>query len=223
MRKKMKKQQYAVIGLGRFGGSVCKQLYEDGHEVLAIDKDLTTLEGYTEYATQVTQIDTTDEKALRSIGISNFDHVVVAIGEDIQASILTTLLLKDLGVAKVHVKAQNHYHHQVLQRIDADHIIHPEVDTGRKLARHLSSDRVVDSIELSKDYSIVELIATPKWDHKSLLDLNVRQTFGITILAIKREEQLTIAPEPETPFVTGDVLTVLGRNQDIQWLQAEGF
>ncbi|MCM3712752.1 potassium channel family protein [Halalkalibacter oceani] len=217
------KKQFAVIGLGRFGTSVCKELYKLGHEVLAIDHQEEKVNDITPYSTHSVIANGTDEKALQSLGIRNFDYVIVAIGDDIQSSILTTLLLKELGVKKVWVKAQNYYHQRVLEKIGADRIVHPEQDMGIRLAQHITSEKIIDYIELSADYSIVELLATEKVAGKSLVELNVRALYGCTILGIKRGEEINIAPVPTDQVEKDDVLIVIGHKNDLKRFEDEGL
>lgn len=220
--KKMKKQ-FAVIGLGRFGSSVCKELYKLGHEVLAIDLKEERVNDITRHSTHSVIADTTDENALQSLGIRNFDYVIVAIGDDIQSSILSTLLLKELGVKNVWVKAQSYYHQRVLEKIGADRIVHPEQDMGIRIAQHLTSEKIVDYIELSADYSIVELIATDKVANKSLVELDVRAKYGCTILGIKRGEDINIAPMPTDHIFKDDILIVIGHKNDLKRFEDEGM
>lgn len=210
------KKQFAVIGLGRFGGSVCKTLSELGHEVLAIDSDLNKVSNYVNIVTEAVQLDCTDEVALRDIGIRNFDHVIVAIGEDIQASILTTLILHDLEVQYVTVKAQNDYHEKVLTKIGATRVIHPERDMGMRIAHHLISENVLDFIELSPDYSLVEIKASTNMIGKTLLELNIRAKYGCNIMAIKSDgEDINISPMAHDEIKDNDILVVIGNNKDI--------
>ncbi|WP_034681318.1 potassium channel family protein [Caldalkalibacillus mannanilyticus] len=210
------KKQFAVIGLGRFGGSICKTLSEMGHEVLAIDSDENRVSQYANLVTQAVQLDSTDEIALREIGLRNFDHVIVAIGDNIQASILTTLILKDLDVPYITVKAQNDYHEKVLTKIGATRVIHPERDMGMRIAHHLISENVLDFIELSPDYSLVEIKASQNMIGKTLLTLNIRAKFGCNIMAIKSEgEDINISPMAQDEIKEGDILVVIGSNKDI--------
>ncbi|NQD53006.1 TrkA family potassium uptake protein, partial [Bacillus altitudinis] len=143
------KKEYAVIGLGRFGGSICKALSEEGLEVMAMDMNEDRVNEYAKIASHAVIGDSTDESVLKNLGIRNFDHVIVAIGENIQASILTTIMLKELGVKMVTVKAQNDYHEKVLNKIGADRIVHPERDMGRRIAHKIISNNVLDYLELS--------------------------------------------------------------------------
>ncbi|UCZ54193.1 TrkA family potassium uptake protein [Bacillus shivajii] len=211
-----KGKQFVVIGLGRFGGSVCKELISQGHEVLVIDSQEDKVNEFANVATHAVVANATDEAMLRSLGIRNFDHVVVAIGDNIQASILTTLLLKELGIENVWVKAKNDYHHKVLEKIGADQVVHPENDMGRRIAQQMADEKVIDFIELSDEYSIVELIASSKLEGKTLIDLDIRAKYGITILAIKQGEEINISPEPDYKIVKGDLLIVIGHNKDIK-------
>lgn len=138
------KKQFAVIGMGRFGLSVAKALSDMGFDVLAIDTDEHRTQAVSNIVTHAVSADSTDEEALRALGIRNFDVVVVAIGQDIQASILTTLILKDLGLPIIIVKAQNELHGKVLQKIGADKVIYPERDMGLRVAHHLTSPNILD-------------------------------------------------------------------------------
>ncbi|ARK31536.1 potassium channel family protein [Halalkalibacter krulwichiae] len=219
----MVKKQFAVIGLGRFGSSVCKELYKQGHQVLAIDSNEEKVNEMTRYSTHSAIANATDEKALQSLGIRNFDYVVVAISGDIQSSILCTLVLKEFGVENVWVKAQNYYHQRVLEKIGADRIVHPEQDMGIRIAQHLTSEKIVDYIELSADYSIVELIATNKVAKKSLIDLDIRAKYGCTILGIKRGEDINIAPTPTDHIERDDILIVIGHKNDLKRFEDEGM
>lgn len=217
------KKQFAVIGLGRFGSSVCKELYRMGHEVLVIDIEEDRINAYSNFSTHAVIADATDEKMFRDLGIRNFDHVIVAIGDNIQSSILCTLLLKELGVKNVWTKAQNDYHHKVLEKIGADRIIHPEKDMGIRIAQHLISEKIIDYIELSEDYSIVELIATDKVCNKSLIELNIRAKYGCTILAIKRGEEIKVSPLPQELIYNNDILIVIGHKKDLKRFEEEGL
>ncbi|MGO4886890.1 potassium channel family protein [Anaerobacillus sp. MEB173] len=217
------KKQFAIIGLGRFGGSICKELYKNGHEVLAIDINEDRVNDHSNVSTHAVVADSTDERALNSLGIRNFDYVVVAIGDNIQASILTTLLLNEIGVKHVWVKAQNYYHHKVVEKIGADRIIHPEHDMGVRIAQHLASEKIVDYIELSEDYSIVELMATEKVANQSLVELNIRAKYGCTVLGIKRNNDVNISPLPSDSLFEGDILIVIGHKNDLKRFEDEGL
>ena len=213
------KKQFAVIGMGRFGSSVARTLSELGCEVLAVDVDEERIQHMAGIVTHAVQADTTDDEALRAIGIRNFDVVVVAIGQDIQASILTTLLLKELGVPMLVVKAQNELHGKVLQRIGADKVIYPERDMGQRLAHHLISANIIDYIDLTDDYSIAEILAPQGMIGRSLRELDIRAKFGCNVIAIKQNGKMNITPKADEPIRSDDVLVVVGRNADLQKLE----
>ena len=178
------KQNYAIIGLGRFGGSICRTLIESGQEVLAIDSNEDRVNEYMNIATHAVVGNAQDEMTLRSLGIRNFDHVIVAIGEDIQASILVTLMVKEMGVPNVLAKAQNEYHARVLEKLGADRVVHPERDMGIRIAHNLVSKNILDYIELSDEFSLAEIrVSNPRFFNRSLLDLNFRQKYGLTVVA----------------------------------------
>ncbi|MEG7335697.1 potassium uptake protein KtrA [Bacillus subtilis] len=220
---KIKNKQFAVIGLGRFGGSICKELHRMGHEVLAIDINEEKVNAYASYATHAVIANATEENELLSLGIRNFEYVVVAIGANIQASTLTTLLLKEFDIPNIWVKAQNHYHHKVLEKIGADRIIHPEKDMGVKIAQSLSDENVLNYIDLSDEYSIVELLATRKLNSKSITDLNVRAKYGCTILAIKHHGDIRLSPAPGDIIHEQDCLVIMGHKKDIRRFENEGM
>lgn len=212
----MKKKQFAVIGMGRFGSSVAKTLYGLGFEVLAIDSNEERIEDMIAFVTHAVTADTTDEDALRSLGIRNFDVVVVAIGQDIQASILTTLILKDMGVKTLIVKAQSELHGKVLQKIGADKVIYPERDMGQRVAHHLISPNIIDYIELSPDYSIVEILAAPGMVGKNLRELDIRAKYRCNVMGLKSDRGMNIAPHAEDKIKEGDILIVVGKNEDLK-------
>lgn len=209
------RKEFAVIGLGRFGGSICRTLAEHGMEVMAIDNNEDRVNEYSMIASHAVVGNTTDEKVLKSLGIRNFDHVIVAIGDDIQASILTTIILKELGVNNITVKAQNDYHEKVLLKIGADHVVHPERDMGRRIANNMISNSVLDYLELSEEHSIVEIVASHKIDGKSILNLDVRAKYGINIVAIKRMNEIIVSPQANEIIREKDILIVIGADVDI--------
>jgi trk system potassium uptake protein len=210
------KKQFAVIGMGRFGHSVAKSLADMGYEVLAIDSSEQRTQEAHHLVTHVVQADSTDEDAMRALGIRNFDVVVVAIGQDIQASILTTIILKEIGVQTVIVKAQTELHGKVLTKVGADKVVFPERDMGQRVAHHLISPNILDYIELSDDYSIVEIQSTQPLVGKSLRDLHIRAKFGCNVMAIKTGDKMNITPHAEDLIKENDVLVVVGKNTDLQ-------
>ncbi|GJM72117.1 potassium transporter Trk [Paenibacillus macerans] len=213
------KKQFAVIGMGRFGLSVATALSNMGLDVLAIDADEQRTQLVANLVTHAVSADSTDEEALRALGIRNFDVVVVAIGEDIQASILTTLILKDLGSPLIVVKAQNELHGKVLQKIGADKVIYPERDMGLRVAHHLTSPNVLDYIELSDEYSIVEMRVSAEMVGKNLIELDIRARFGCNVMAIKRGARMNISPSAAERLTADDVLVIVGEKNDLTKLE----
>src|SRR3954452_5301544 len=212
---KMAIKQYAVIGLGRFGTSVARRLHEAGQEVLGIDTNEERVEDAELFVTHAVVADTTEEKALTSIGISNFDCVIVAIGNDMQSSILTVSLLKELGIKKVIAKALGKRHGQVLDKVGADWIIYPERDMGERVANQLLSPNMLNYIELSKEHSIEEIMIPSKMAEKSLRDLDIRAKYNVSVIAIVREGEIIISPSPDQIIHKEDLLVMIGNREDI--------
>ncbi|MCM3742689.1 TrkA family potassium uptake protein [Sporosarcina luteola] len=209
------KKEFVIIGLGRFGGSIVNELVELDADVMAIDISPDRVDEFAHIATTAVAADTTDESALRSLGIRNFEHVVVAIGENIQASILTTLILKEIGVKRITVKAQNDYHAKVLRKIGADQVVHPERDMGKRIANNLVSNNILDYLELSDEYSIAEIRANEKLAGFTLIELDIRAKYGVNIVAIKRGAQILVSPQAIEEIQLNDILIVIGSDLDI--------
>ncbi|AOY76386.1 potassium channel family protein [Clostridium formicaceticum] len=212
-------KQYVIIGCGRFGRSVAENLYKLGHDVLAIDENEETMQNISDKVTHAVQADATDENALRSLGLRNFDVAVITIGSDIQSSIMATLIVKDLGVKYVVAKAQSEIHAKVLYKIGADRVVFPERDMGMRVAHNLVSTNILDYIELAPEYSIMEITALDEWDGKTLLELNIRSKFGINIMAVKHGSHINVSPTANDVVHRGDVLVVIGHNNDLKKLQ----
>ena len=206
-------KEYVVIGLGRFGGSIVRELNALDMDVMAIDRDEARVNEYSEIATHAVVADTTDEAVMKSLGIRNFDHVIVAIGENIQSSTLTTLILKELGVKKVTAKAQNDYHAKILNKIGADTVVHPERDMGRRIAHNVAS--AIDYLELADEHSLVELKVSEKLTGQTIRDLDIRAQFGINIIAIKRGREIIVSPDPNMNIEIGDIMIMIGHDNDL--------
>lgn len=219
MRKIKNKKQFAVIGLGRFGSSVAKTLYDMGHEVLAIDENEDRVQDFSEKVTHVVQADTTDDNSLNALGLRNFDVVIVAIGQNIQANMLTTLQLKEMGVPYIVAKAQNALHGKMLEKIGADRVIYPERDMGQRVAHNLVSTNVLEYIALSPNLSIVEVTAPKILIGKSLAESNLRAKYEINVLAIKRKDEIIVPPLPSEKILPADILIVVGGNEGVQRLE----
>lgn len=209
------RKEFVVIGLGRFGGSIVRELILQGANVMAIDSSQERVDDFAQIATQAIVADTTDESVIKSLGLWNFEHVIVAIGEDIQSSILTTLILKELGVPQITAKANNDYHEKVLRKIGADFVVHPERDMGIRIANNMLSNNVLDYLELSDEHSIMEIRVSDRIAGRSLVDLDIRAKYDINIVGIKRGEEILISPSPTDPILIGDILLVIGADVDI--------
>ncbi|MFE4046770.1 potassium channel family protein [Priestia sp. YIM B13490] len=210
------KKQFAVLGLGNFGGTLVEEFSKMDVEVIAVDKDEEVVNKYADKATYVAQANAIDENALKAIGISNIDYAIVSFGDDIENSILATLLLKELGVKEILVKAANHYHQKVLEKIGANRVIQPERDMAKRLAHHIGSETIIDYIELSRDYSLVEIIVSRKLHNKNLFDLDARAKYGCNVIGIERENKMIISPSAHETILKGDKLIVIGDNQGLK-------
>ena len=212
-------ESYAVIGLGRFGWSIAQELMAAGCEVLAIDLDEELVQRISDSVTDAVVADARDEAVLHSLGIRNYDCGVVAIGSDVAASILITLLLKEAGVAKVVCKASDEIHKKALLKVGADRVVIPEKEMAGRVARGLATPNVMDYIELSDQFAIVERSAPESWIGKSLKQLNVRSKYGLSIIAFRRGSEIIVSPNPDAPIEAEDVLIVLGREDDLARLK----
>lgn len=213
------KKNFAVIGLGRFGSSIVRTLVEYGHEVLAIDSNEDRVNEYMNVATHAVVANAQDEAVLKSLGIRNFDAVVVAIGEDLQASILVTLMVKEMNVKKVWVKALDDYHARVLEKIGADRVVHPERDMGVRIAHSLIANNLVDYFEISKDFSMAEIkVYNKKFINRTLQELSFPKKYNVQISAIKSVNGEVKLPTAETIIHEKDSILVVGRTEDVEYL-----
>lgn len=216
-------KQFIIIGIGKFGESIATNLYKMGHDVLAVDIDEERVQYIANKVTHAVQADATEEGTLEALGVKHFDGAVVTIGESVQASILIIMLCKELGIRHVLAKAQNELHAKVLYKIGADRVVFPERDMGLRVAHSLVSTSFLDYIELTPDYSIVELKAAKDWKGKSLKDLNVRAEYGINIMAIKQDDKVVVSPAADDTIQRDDVLVVIGKARDINRFQENSY
>ena len=218
----MPRKSFAVIGMGRFGQSVVEELIRQEVDVLVIDRDPERIAKMSKIATHAVTLDTTDIEALREVGIGSIDHVVVAIGKDLQSSILTTLILKDLGVGQVTVKVQDSNHMKIVEKLGADEIIQPEQQSGKRLASRIVSDNVLDYIDLNESHSFIVVHATAKIIDSTIINLDVRNKFKINVVAVRRDGDILI-PNADTVIEQDDQLLLIGSNVDLErfnsWLK----
>lgn len=217
-----KSKSFAVFGLGGFGGTIVKEFFDMGIEVVAIDKDEEKVNEHMTYATHAVCANAIDETVLNQLGVRNVDHALVSFGDDIQSSVLTSLMLKEIGVPKVWAKAQNEYHAKVLEKIGVDKVIQPERDVAKRIAHYIVTDKMIEFIELSKEHSMVEIVATPKLYGRSLGELDIRANYGCTIVGIQRNGSFIVSPSAEEIINKDDVLIVIGHNNDIALFEEEG-
>lgn len=208
-------KSFAVIGIGRFGASVAQTLCTLGHEVLAIDRDETRIAAIADLVTHAVVADTTDERALKRIGVRNFDCIIISVGDDIRTSILTTVLVKEQGAQFVIAKASDRLHARLLEKTGADKVVLPEHEAGVRLARSLVSGSIIDYLDLSDEYSINETLIPTPWVGKTLVELNVRNRFGVSVIAIRRGEDILVTLDPKAPLHAGDVLVMIGSNESL--------
>ena len=220
----MKKQTFAVIGLGRFGSAMATTLAELGYEVIGIDGSQDIIERLADRLHAAAALDATDERALKAAGIQEVDCAVISIGENIEASLLVVMLVKDLGIKRIVAKAVTPLHGQILERIGVDRVIFPEHDMAVRVAHSLVVPNVLDYIELSRDFSIIEMPAPDDFAGKSLRELQLRNRYGLTLIAIKRKTQTgdgevtNVSPSADDQLLAGDVLSLLGPNQRLSQL-----
>ena len=212
-------KSFAVIGLGLFGSSVARQLCALGAEVLAIDTNYELVQQLSGDVTTAAVADARDAEVLRALGVQDCDSAVVAIGDDLAGSILATMNLKDLGLRQIICKAHDETHRKVLEKLGADKVVIPEKEVADKLARSLTSHNVLDFIELSSDYGIVEITVRKDWVGKSLKELDVRAKLGVNIIAVERNEKVTVSPRAEFELAKNDILVVLGDYDSLTMMQ----
>lgn len=211
-------KSYLVLGLGRFGQSFARTIASIGHDVLVVDKNETIIQQFSNEFTHAICAEVSNEEFLKSIGVKNYDAAIVAIG-DIQSSILTVVLLKELGAKYVLAKASSELHAKVLYKVGADRIIFPERDMGIRTANSISSKNIIDFIELFPEYSIMEITVPSSWVGKTIGGIAVRTKYGVNIIALKTFEHLNVLPHADTKFRENDIVVVMGKNSDLKVLQ----
>lgn len=220
----MKRKQFGVIGLGRFGSAMALTLTELGHDVIGVDGDESRVQQLADVITHALQIDATDEKALRAAGIQDVDVAVVSIGENIESSLLVVMQLRELGIGTIVAKAVTPLHGRILEKLGVSRVIFPEREMAIRIAHSLVMPNVIDYIELSRDFSIVEVPAPDAFVGRTLKQLELRPRLGLTLIAIKRRSGdsgavvTNIAPAADETIRPGDILALLGSNERLTQL-----
>ncbi len=212
-------KSYVVIGLGKFGSQAAKRLCELGCEVLAIDRNSDFVQPMSSQVTQAVVADARDKDVLRALGVKDFECAIVAIGDNLADSVLATMNLKELGVGHIVCKAHDETHRQVLLKLGADQVVIPEQENAFRLAKSLSSLNVLDYIELSDEYGIIEVPVPKRWIDKTLIELNVRAKLGVNIIAIERDNKINVSPGADYRLLEGDILVVLGDTNALSTVQ----
>ncbi|MGL5043205.1 MAG: potassium channel family protein [Culicoidibacterales bacterium] len=210
------KKQFVVVGLGMFGTAVAETLFDMDKEVLVIDMKEELIQSISDKVTHAIQADARDEYVLERLGIKNFDVGIVCIGNNLEASLIVTLAMKELGVKYIVAKANNKMHARALYKIGADRVVLPEEEMGKRVARNISATKLIDYIELSEEYSIFEFTCPDLWVDKTLEDLEVRKNYGVTILGVKRNGKWDILLEAQARFIADDIIILLGSKTEFQ-------
>ncbi len=213
---KSKNKQFAVIGLGRFGRAVTKTLVDNGCDVLCCDKNMSLIKQMEPYVTKAMQIDVMQENALEALGLNNFDVVIVAIGDSLESSVMATMYAKEAGVKTVIVKAQNMSEKKILEKIGADRVVMPEMDSGSRLAINLITTNVIEYISFSEKYAMAEITPLKEWENKTLVEANIRAKYGFNVVAIKENDEVIVSPVADTVIKAGQILVIIGENKQIQ-------
>lgn len=212
----MKSKSFLVFGLGRFGSSLARSLCEQGQQVMAIDSNEENVQDIAPYVTEAVQLDATDEVALATLDVSSFDGAAVSIGQNVRDSVLICVLLKEMGIPYLIAKANDELHAKVLRKIGVDRVVFPERDMGERVAKSMITSGVVDLMQLGDDFQIVEIRTPAKWAGNTLVGLNVRRKYGISILAVHRGSSYLVSPSADLQLEADDTLLVLGKEDDIE-------
>ncbi len=214
----MKRQSIMIIGLGQFGSTVAKSLIELDQEVLGVDIDADIVQRATTFLTHAVVADATDELVLQSLGLGQYDIVIVAIGDNTQANLMTSMMLKELNVPYVVSKAESELQGKMLKKIGVDMVLYPERDMAMRLAQSLTRDYVLDYLQLSNDIGLVE-IETPEFlVGKTLIESGLRERYQLSVVAVKTGNDIEVPPKPNRPLTEADRLILIGRIHDIDEL-----
>lgn len=212
-------KSYVVIGLGLFGQALARQLCELGAEVLAIDIRQDLVDQLGDEVTHAVATNAQDKEVLRTLGVRDMDCAIVSIGDDLAASVLITMNLMELGVPYIVCKAHDETHRRVLEKLGANRVVIPEQENAQRLGRSLHSHNVLEYIELSEDYGILEIPAPKDWVGYTLIDLDIRRRYGVNIIAIEGQKGVNVSPPADYEIHEKDILVVLGSNYDLEAVQ----
>ena len=212
----MMEKQYAVLGMGSFGESVALTLENMGCDVLVMDDSYEKIQDISDKVSYAMKADVADPDALQALGGKNLDGVVVAVSENLEAGIMATMLCKEMGIPLVVAKAKNKLQGAILKRVRADRIVYPEIEMGSRVAKSLVSREFMDWIELSNDYSMVEIAVPDKWVGRTLVDINVRERLGINVVGIIINGKIDVTLDPQKPLPEGGILIVIGANDVLE-------
>ena len=215
-------KQFAVLGLGSFGWSVALALEKMGCDVLVVDDSYEKIQEISEQVSYAVKADVTDSEALQTLGGRNLDGAVIAVSENFEASIMATLLCKEMGIPMVVAKAKDDLQGTILKKVGADYVVYPEIEMGSRLAKNLAAREFMDWIELSDDYSLVEVVVPEPWQGKCLADLRIRERFGINVVGIIINKEVDVTFNPQEPLPADGILIMIGSNEILQKFDAKG-
>ncbi|MCB6201500.1 potassium channel family protein [Extibacter muris] len=213
------KKQYAVFGLGSFGSSVAVTLQNLGCEVVVVDNRMERIQEIADDVSYAIQADMQDQEVIRSLGARNLDGVIIAVSEDMEASVMATIISKELGVPYVLAKARNEMHAKILRKLGADAVVFPERETGERIAKNLVSTNFADWIALSPEYSITEVAVPESWSGKSLQELDVRRSHDVSVVGVVTGDKVEVNPDPNRPLGRDMVLILVGANEALENFQ----
>ena len=213
------KKTYAVFGLGRYGIAVARELVDNGMEVIAVDSDERIVNMAADELTICKCADVTDPDVIRELGISNVDVVIIAMANNLEASVMAVTLCKEIGVKTVIAKCANEMHQKILTRVGADTVVFPENESGIRLARNLLSSGFVDMVSLAKNVSMIELDVKREWIGKNLIELNLRKKYSINVVAIRRADMVSVDIDPHAPLAAEDKLIVIANTEKLSKLK----
>ncbi len=217
----MEKKEFVVFGLGRFGKSVALTLEDNGCEVLVVDGNEEKIHDIADRVTYAVRAEVTDAEAIAGLGIDNFDGAIIAIGENLEASVLVTIMVKELGIPYVLAKVQTETQAKVLKKVGADMVVFPEKETGIRIANNLVYGNFFDAVALSTQYSMMDIRVHEEWVGKTLIELELRSKYDINVIGIRKNGNVDINPEPNKPLGANDILITIGKNNMLQKLQEQ--